>query len=98
MGHRINGGPNTNDPRVASEMGSGFLMNQGYTMVWNGWQADVSSGGGRMRGEFPIPTQTRRLSGHRNSPARVHFRRHDEPEHGDAHLPRRPIWIRPWPR
>ena len=41
MGHRINGGPNTNDPRVASEMGSGFLMNQGYTMVWNGWQADV---------------------------------------------------------
>ncbi len=57
MGHRINGGPNTNDPRLASEIGTGFLMNQGYTMVWNGWQADVSPERGRMRGEFPIPTQ-----------------------------------------
>ena len=57
MGHRINGGPNTNDPRLASEIGTGFLMNQGYTMVWSGWQADVSPEPGRMRGEFPIPTQ-----------------------------------------
>ena len=43
LGHRINGGSNTNDPRLASEIGTGFLMNQGYTMVWNGWQADVSA-------------------------------------------------------
>jgi len=57
MGHRINGGPNTNDPRLASEIGTGFLMNQGYTMVWNGWQADVSPEPALMRGEFPIPTQ-----------------------------------------
>ena len=57
LGHRINGGPNANDPRLASEIGTGFLMNQGYTMVWNGWQADVSPERGLMRGEFPIPTQ-----------------------------------------
>ena len=57
MGHRINGGPNTNDPRLASEIGTGFLMNQGYTMVWNGWQADVSRERGLMRGEFPVPAE-----------------------------------------
>ena len=57
LGHRVNGGPNTNDPRLASEIGTGFLMNQGYTMVWNGWQADVSRERGLMRGEFPVPAE-----------------------------------------
>ena len=57
LGHRVNGGPNTNDPRAASEIGTGFLMDQGYSMVWNGWQADVSRERGLMRGEFPVPAE-----------------------------------------
>lgn len=29
------------DPRKESEFGDGFLMEQGYTLVWVGWQFDV---------------------------------------------------------
>jgi hypothetical protein len=57
LGHRVNGGPNSNDPRLRSDIGTGFLMNQGYTMVWSGWQSDVAATGGLMRGDFPIPLQ-----------------------------------------
>src|SRR4029079_17264450 len=27
-----------NDPVKASDVGNGFLMNRGYTLVWSGWQ------------------------------------------------------------
>ena len=27
----------TNNPTTAADAGTGFLMNQGYTIVWNGW-------------------------------------------------------------
>jgi reactive intermediate/imine deaminase len=29
------------DPRTAQELGDGFLLEQGYTLAWLGWQADV---------------------------------------------------------
>jgi len=34
--------------------GDGFLMRNGYTMIWFGWQADVVSGGGRMTMSVPV--------------------------------------------
>jgi Alpha/beta hydrolase domain len=33
----LNGSPFTNDPTTAADAGQAFLMNQGYTLVWSGW-------------------------------------------------------------
>ena len=38
----------TNDLVKATDAGSGFLMNRGFTVVWSGWQGDIVPGGGRM--------------------------------------------------
>ena len=35
----FNNAPRGNDPRNAKDSGNGFLMRQGYTIAWNGWQA-----------------------------------------------------------
>jgi len=59
-----------NDPRTTKDAGNGFLMRQGYTIVWTGWQASypiatappmsVATGSrfpvgdGRMLARFPI--------------------------------------------
>src|SRR5690606_11771193 len=29
------------DPRTAEDFGDGFLMREGFTLAWVGWQADV---------------------------------------------------------
>ena len=34
----------TNDPTTPADIGNGFLMHQGYTLVWGGWQARGKSG------------------------------------------------------
>ncbi|MBS0280719.1 MAG: hypothetical protein JSR25_06135 [Proteobacteria bacterium] len=43
------------DPQTADEYGDGALMNQGYTLLWMGWQWDVPNG--QMRMDMPIATQ-----------------------------------------
>lgn len=56
-------GQRTNDPSNISDAGNGFLMKQGYTIVWVGWQAKgaagaqccVPQGPGHMGAKFPIP-------------------------------------------
>jgi hypothetical protein len=50
----MNDAPGQNDPKAAADAGNGFLMRQGYTVVWSGWQGDVPAGAGRML--FRIPT------------------------------------------
>jgi len=45
---------NSADPNTALEFGNGALMQQGYTLLWMGWQWDVPEG--RMRMEIPIAT------------------------------------------
>ncbi len=45
-----------NDPTKAADAGDGFLMNQGYTVVWSGWQGDVTPGAGRLTTRFPVAT------------------------------------------
>jgi hypothetical protein len=43
------------DPTTAAEIGNGALMNQGFTLLWMGWQWDVPEG--RMRMDIPIATE-----------------------------------------
>lgn len=37
-----------------AEFGDGFLLRQGYTLVWVGWEFDVPPGDGKMRIEVPV--------------------------------------------
>jgi hypothetical protein len=37
----LNDGPQSNDPTLLEDAGNGFLMRQGYTIVWCGWQGDL---------------------------------------------------------
>jgi Alpha/beta hydrolase domain len=37
----LNDAPATNDPSAVADAGNGFLMRQGYTIVWCGWQGDL---------------------------------------------------------
>ena len=43
----------TTDPATEADLGDGFLMKQGYTVVWIGWQFDVRREGGAMGLEVP---------------------------------------------
>jgi hypothetical protein len=43
-----------NDPTTAADAGNGFLMRQGYTLVWSGWDATVSPGNNRLTITVPI--------------------------------------------
>ena len=38
---RYNGAKGSSDPATAEELGDGWLMREGYTLVWLGWQFDV---------------------------------------------------------
>src|SRR5436305_2612228 len=46
---RLNGAPDGGHPHDA---GNGFLMRRGFTVVWSGWQGDVSSGNDRLTARF----------------------------------------------
>jgi hypothetical protein len=37
----LNDAPATNNPGTLEDAGNGFLMRQGYTIVWCGWQGDL---------------------------------------------------------
>ena len=43
-------------PQTAEEMGDGFLLRNGFSLLWLGWQFDVPLQGGRMRVYTPIAT------------------------------------------
>jgi hypothetical protein len=44
------------DPRTPAQFGDNFLLEQGYTLVWLGWQFDVPRREGLMRLNAPIAT------------------------------------------
>ncbi len=50
------GATRSNDPKKAAEAGDGFMMRQGYTIVWSAWQGDILPGGGRLTARFPVAT------------------------------------------
>jgi hypothetical protein len=47
-------GEGINNPLTAADAGDGFLMRLGYTVVDAGWEGDVTAGGNRLFGKFPI--------------------------------------------
>jgi hypothetical protein len=48
------------DPGTAAEMGDGFLLKQGFTLLWVGWQFDVPQRQGLVRVYPPTPTDNGR--------------------------------------
>jgi hypothetical protein len=46
--------PPINDPGTAEDAGTGYLMRQGYTIVWTGWDATAPAGNGRLTITVPI--------------------------------------------
>ena len=52
----INQGPISNDPSAAGDAGIGFLMREGYTIVFSGWDVTAPPGGGRFQTTVPIAT------------------------------------------
>jgi alpha/beta hydrolase family protein len=49
---RLVNGVSSSDP--TAEFGDGFLMRQGYTIAWVGWEFDVAEGGDRLRLFAPV--------------------------------------------
>lgn len=48
--------PSTNDPTTVADAGNGYVLHQGYTLVFLGWESDVLPGNGRMGITLPIAT------------------------------------------
>jgi hypothetical protein len=49
---------NIADNNAVKVVGDGFMMKQGYTIVWFGWQADVLAGNNRMTFSVPVAKNT----------------------------------------
>ena len=45
-----------NAPSAPEHAGNGFLMRRGYTVVWSGWQGDISPGADRLTMRLPVAT------------------------------------------
>src|SRR5919198_454560 len=52
----LNDAPERNDPRSLEDSGNGFLMRQGYTIVWCGWQGVLMARKHWLRLGVPIAT------------------------------------------
>lgn len=51
------GGAGGNNPLTAADLGDGFLMRLGYTVVETAWEGDLVPGGGRLVPKFPVAKQ-----------------------------------------
>ncbi len=49
----LNGGQLTNNPQTLEQCGDGFLMHQGYSLLFSGWNWDVTEGDDRFQFEAP---------------------------------------------
>ena len=56
----FNHGAAGTDPTTAAQMGDGFLMRQGFTLLWVGWQFDVPNRPGLVRVYPPIASDNGR--------------------------------------
>ena len=48
-----NDGPSTNNLLKAEDLGNGFLMRHGFSVLWSGWIEDVGPANGAMRIQLP---------------------------------------------
>ncbi|MBV8054615.1 MAG: hypothetical protein JO071_05175 [Deltaproteobacteria bacterium] len=55
--NNLNDAPRVNDPSTAADAGNGFLMRQGYSVLWSGWQGDVAEGDNLLRAHLPIAAE-----------------------------------------
>ena len=53
---RFNGAPASRDPLAAHDYGDGFLLEEGFTLLWVGWQHDVPLDDGLLRVYPPAAT------------------------------------------
>jgi hypothetical protein len=49
----FNDAPGNNNPLQPEDLGNGFLMRHGFTVVWSGWIQDMPATGGAMRIQLP---------------------------------------------
>ena len=52
--HTFNDASGNNDPSSAADFGNGFLLEQGYTLLWSAWNWDVLPGQGRLQIDLPV--------------------------------------------
>lgn len=52
----FNNAAGSRDPQTAEEMGDGFLLQNGFSLLWLGWQFDVPLRDGQMRLHTPAAT------------------------------------------
>ncbi|REJ96168.1 MAG: hypothetical protein DWQ34_04565 [Planctomycetota bacterium] len=50
----FNEGGGGNNPLTREDAGNGFLMRQGYIVVWSGWDGELLPGNGRLRLTAPV--------------------------------------------
>jgi hypothetical protein len=53
---RFNDAAGSNDPTTAQHAGNGFLMQQGFTLLWNGWMTGLPAANDTLRIELPVAT------------------------------------------
>ena len=56
MLHTFNDARWSNAPTSAADFGNGFLLEQGYTLLWSAWNWDVVPGNGRLQIALPVAT------------------------------------------
>ena len=52
----FNNAAGSRDPQTAEEIGDGFLLKNGFSLLWLGWQFDVPFRDGQMRLRTPVAT------------------------------------------
>ena len=50
----MNDAARSNNPSTPEHAGNGFLMRQGYSLLWSAWNWDVIPGNGRLQIELPV--------------------------------------------
>lgn len=55
---RFNSAPSSRDPLTAEDFGDGFLLEEGFTLLWVGWQHDTPLGDGLLRVYPPVATNS----------------------------------------
>jgi Alpha/beta hydrolase domain len=51
---RFNYAAGSNDPTTAQHAGDGFLMRQGYTLLWNGWMTGIGAANNALTIQLPV--------------------------------------------
>jgi hypothetical protein len=49
-----------NDPKTAEDLGNGFALQRGYTLVWSGWDPDAPKSNNGMSARIPVATDNGR--------------------------------------